>query len=100
MHTKRDESNKQHQHPLHSLQISWKHLLTCYFVHVHKINWIKQATSASIIFIVNILEISTYKLFCAFTQSDIGQTSNISIHHIHCKYPGNIHLLPVLCMHT
>src|SRR2546430_4267135 len=42
---------------------------------------------------------STYRLFCAFIQNESGQTSNISIHHIHhCKYPGNIYLQAILCM--
>src|SRR2546430_297332 len=100
MHTKRNRSNKQHHHPPYSLQISWKYLLTFYFVHAHKANWVKQATSASTIFIANILEISTYKLFCACTQNELDQTGDISIHHIHCKYPGNIYLRPILYIHT
>ena len=51
MHTKQSRSNKQHQHPSHSLQGQCQHLLTYYFVHEHKMNWAKQTTSAPIIFI-------------------------------------------------
>src|SRR2546430_1096553 len=100
IHTKQDGSNKQRQHPLYPLQMSWKYLLTAYFVHAHKASWVKQATSASIIFIANILEISTYRLFCACTQSEMDQASNISIHHTHCSGNINIYLQPILCMHT
>src|SRR5436305_1578160 len=46
------------------------------------------------------MSIYTYGLFCACTQSESGQTSNISIHHIHCKHDVNIYLPPILCMHT
>src|SRR2546430_1096554 len=100
MHTKQDRSNKQCQHPSFSLQMLWKHLLTNYSLHAYKAIYLKQATSISIIFIANILEISTYILFCAYIQSKTGQTSNVSIHYIHCKCPGNIYLRPILCMHT
>src|SRR4051812_9044913 len=69
-------------------------------MHAHEARWVKKAASTSIVFIANIISISTYSLFCACTQSEIGQTSNISIHHIHCKHDVNIYLLAILCMHT
>jgi len=100
MHTKRVRPNKQHQHPSYPLQGWYQYLLTFYFVHAHKVNWVKQATSASITFIARTISISTYRLFCAFTQSKLGQTSNINIHHIHCKGNINIYLLSILCIHT
>src|SRR2546430_1776071 len=69
MHTMQDESTKQHQHLSYPLQISCKYLLTGYFVHARNTSWVKQATSAFIIFIANILETSTYSLFCACKQT-------------------------------
>src|SRR5437763_453599 len=72
MYTKRDRPNKQHQHSSYSLQTRCQYLLTLYFVHAHKASQVKQATSASIIFIANMMSISTYSLFCACTQSEIG----------------------------
>src|SRR2546430_1089026 len=33
-------------------------------------------------------------------QSKVGQTSNISTHHIHCKYPGNIYSQAILSVYT
>src|SRR2546430_1865784 len=100
MHTKRVGSNKQHQHPSFSLQISWKYLLTDYFVHAHKARWTKQATSAFIILIAVAISTSTYNLFCACTQSEIGQESNISIHRIHYKNSISSYLRTILCMYT
>src|SRR2546430_1885207 len=98
MHTKQVRSNKQHQHPSYSLRGQYQCLVTFYFVHSHRASWAKQATSASITLVANILEISTYALFCTYTRSKLDQTRNVNIHHIHCKYPENIYLQPILCI--
>src|SRR5262249_32033442 len=75
-------------------------LLTIYFVHAHKERWVKQATSAPILFIATTISISTHSLFCGCTQGEIGQTNNINNHHDHCNDNIKIYLLAILWMHT
>ena len=90
-------SNKQHQHSPYSLQRQYQYLLP--ILCIHRAKWVKQVTSASIISIARVISISAYNLFCAFAQNEFGQTSNISIHHIHCKGNINIYLQAILCIH-
>jgi len=157
-HTKRIRSNKPHLNPSHSLQTQYQLPLTYYFMHKHNTSWIKQTASPSIIFMktqyqllltlcfmhtrthkasqveqatsIATVSISTYRLFYAHTQSELGQTSHISIHlianttsastyhlfythtkearpnkshphhHIHCKLNINFYVPPIIYIHT
>jgi hypothetical protein len=57
-------------------------------------NSLLHQTSTPILFIANLLQISTYPLFYLSTNSEIIQSINIPIHHIHCKSPANPYLFP------
>src|SRR5437660_1210997 len=100
MHTEQVRSNKPHQHPSYPLQTQYPYLLTPYFTHAHRASQVKQTTSTSIISIANTISISTYTLFHTCTQSELGQTSHINIHHIHYKHNINIYLHTIPHMHT